>query len=64
MPEFLCHHYNVCLEGSMWFSGGSLDENMQWVCQDCGHALSAEELRDRDAMFDAENEEVNHEYSF
>lgn len=53
----VCYHYNICLDGTMWFTGGDLHDNYQWVCQDCGHALSSEELRDREAMFNSEEEE-------
>ena len=38
-----CKHENTSMTGSMWFSGGEVDDNFETVCEDCGARLEGGE---------------------
>ena len=37
-----CQHKNSSMTGSMWFSGGEVDDNFVTVCEDCGATLEGD----------------------
>ena len=38
-----CKHENTSMVGSMWFSDGEVDDNIETVCEDCGASLEGGE---------------------
>ena len=38
-----CKHENTSMTGSMWFSGGEVDDDFETVCEDCGARLEGGE---------------------
>ena len=38
-----CKHENTSMVGSMWFSDGEVDDNIETVCEDCGARLEGGE---------------------